>query len=107
MDLPRLRRLLREAKVGVRLTTHARIEAVKDGLTETDLRRTLEQGEEIEAYPDRGRALLLGWTEEHLPCHTVIEWEAGDSQVVIVSAYIPERREWYSDWRRRRRRKTR
>jgi hypothetical protein len=42
MDLPRLRRLLNEAKIDVRLTAHARVEAIKDGLTETDLRRTLE-----------------------------------------------------------------
>jgi len=107
MDLPQLRRLLNRAEVEVLLTTHARVEAIKDGLTETDLRRTLEQGEEIEDYPDRARALLLGWTAECFPCHIVIEWETGDVQVVIVSAYIPESREWYPDWKRRRRRKTR
>ena len=93
MDLPRLRRLLNEAKISVRLTTHARIEAIKDGLTEADLRCTLERGEKIENYPDRARALLLGWTEERFPCHIVIEWESGDSQVLIVSAYIPDSRE--------------
>ncbi len=107
MDLPGLRRLLKEARITVRLTTHARVEAIKDGLTEADLRSTLEQGEEIEDYPDRVRALLLGWTKEQFPCHIVIEWKKGNSQVVIVSAYIPERREWYPDWKRRRRRKTR
>ena len=107
MDLPHLRHLLETGNLSVRLTTHARIEAMKDGLTEVDLRRTLEQGEEIEDYPDRLRALLLGWTEEEFPCHIVIEWESGDSQVVIVSAYIPDSREWSRDWKRRRRRKTR
>lgn len=93
MDLPRLRRLLKEARLTIHLTTHARVEAIKDGLTEADLRSTLEKGEEIEDYPDRVRALLLGWTEEQFPCHVVIEWQKGNSQVIIVSAYIPESRE--------------
>jgi hypothetical protein len=107
MDLLRLRQFLKAGTLKVRLTTHARIEAMKDGLTEANLRYTLEQGEEIEDYPDRARALLLGWTGEQFPCHIVIEWERGDWQVVIVSAYIPDRRDWSRDWRRRQWRKAR
>lgn len=101
----RLRHHLRNGALSVQLTTHARVEAIKDGLTENDLRDTLERGEEIEDYPNRARALLLGWTEDKFPCHIVLEWEEPDVQVVIVSAYIPESAEWFPDWRRRRRRK--
>ena len=105
MNLSRLRWLLQRKQLTLRLTTHARIEAIKDGLTATDLRNTLEQGEEIEDYPARARALLLGWTKDQLPCHIVGEWETTAAQVVIVSAYLPDGREWYSDWKRRRKRK--
>jgi hypothetical protein len=105
MDLLHLRHRLQKGTLSVRLTTHARIEAIKDGLTENDLQHTLEHGEEIEDYPSRARALLLGWSEEKFPCHVVVEWERGSSQVNLVSAYIPDSREWFPDWRRRRRKK--
>lgn len=85
MDLSHLRRLLETGNLSVRLTTHARIEAMKDGLTEVDLRRTLEQGEEIEDYPDRLQALLLGWTIEASPCHAIedeAEAQAGYLEIV-------------------------
>ncbi|MGH7964002.1 MAG: hypothetical protein ACRERD_19635 [Candidatus Binatia bacterium] len=42
MDLSQLRQLIARAKIEIRLTTYARVEAIKDALTEADLRRTLE-----------------------------------------------------------------
>jgi hypothetical protein len=105
MNLSRLRWLLQRTRIAVRLTSHARIEAIKDGLTEADLRYTLEYGEQIEDYPERARALLLGWTRDQIPCHIIVEWDAAASQAIIVSAYVPNRQDWYPDWKRRRRRK--
>jgi hypothetical protein len=105
MNLVRTRWLISKKQIFIRLTAHARIEAIKDGLTEADLRSTLESGEEIEDYPNRDRALLLGWTKDHIPCHIIIEWEDGARQVIIVSAYVPGGQDWYPDWKRRKRRK--
>ena len=42
----------------LRITTHAQVEAFKDGLALADLRYTFDHGELIEAYPTENRGLL-------------------------------------------------
>jgi len=106
MNLKRVRQLLAQGEIGLRFADHAVIEARKDGLIVEDLENTVTTGELIE---DHGvRALLLSFTEEdRLPCHVVLEYEPGTEEGVIVTAYIPDAKEWEPNWKRRRQKKRR
>lgn len=106
MDIRKLRRLLTQGKIDLRFADHAITEARKDGLTVEDLEDTIVKGEAIEDYGVR--VLLLHFTkDDRLPCHVVLEYESGATEAVVVTAYIPEAREWEPNWKKRRRRKHR
>jgi hypothetical protein len=106
MNLKRVRQLLAQGKVTLRFADHAVIEARKDGLVVEDLENTVTAGELLEDYGSR--ALLLSFTEEDkLPCHIILEYVSGANEAVVVTAYIPEAKEWASDWKRRKRKKQR
>jgi hypothetical protein len=106
MNLNRVRQLLAQGKVTLRFADHAVIEARKDGLVVEDLEKTVTTRELIEDHDVR--ALLLSFTEEgRLPCHVVLEYISGTKEAVIVTAYIPDTKEWEPDWKRRRRKKRR
>ena len=106
MDIRKIRKLLVQEKVDLRFADHAITEARKDGLTVEDLEDTIVEGEIIEDYGVR--ALFLHFTkEDRLPCHVVLEYESGSTEVVIVTAYIPDVKEWEPNWKKRRRRKRR
>ena len=103
VDIEGLRRSVAEGERPLRITTHAQVEAFKEGLQLADLRHVFEIGAVIEEY-GRERALLYGWAVTvHLPVHLVIE-EAPE-EVVLITAYIPDRSEWIGYSRRRKRRK--
>ena len=104
MDINRVRSLLAQAKATLRFTDHAVIEARKDGLTAEDLENTILKGELIEDYGVR--ALLLNFTKDDgLPCHIVLEYIPKADEVTVVTAYVPEAREWEPNWKKRRRRR--
>ena len=105
MDINRVRRLIRQGTITLRFTDHAITEARKDGLTVDDLEAGL-RGEAIEDYDVR--ALLLSFTQDDgLPYHIVVEYVPRSREATIVTAYIPDSKEWESNWKRRRRRKRR
>ena len=105
MDIDRVRRLIRQGTITLRFTDHAITEARKDGLTVDDLEAGLH-GEVIEDYDMR--VLLLSFTlDDGLPYHTVVEYVPRSREATIVTAYIPDSKEWESNWKRRRRRKRR
>ena len=105
MDIDRVRRLIRQGTITLRFTDHAITEARKDGLTVDDLEAGL-RGEAIEDYDVR--ALLLSFTQDDgLPYHIVVEYVPRSREATIVTAYIPDSKEWESNWKRRRRRKRR
>ncbi len=106
MDIERFRRLLARGRARLRFSDHAFIEGRKDGLDAGDLRAACELGELIEDYG--ARALLLHFTaEDRLPYHVVLEYVVGDLQATVVTAYIPEADKWQSDWKTRRRKRSR
>ena len=106
MDIGKIRKLLAEGKVELRFADHAITEARKDGLTVEDLEDTIVGGERIEDYGLR--ALLLHFTrDDRLPCHVVLEYESRSTEAVVVTAYIPDAKEWEPNWKKRRRRKRR
>lgn len=93
-------------RVALRFSDHAVIEARKDGLVEEDLEQAVLQGEVIEDYGDR--ALLLSFTpEDALPCHIVLEYFPRSGVVTVVTAYIPDAKEWEPNWKKRRRKRRR
>jgi len=106
MDVHRVRKLVTRGKVTPRFTDHAVIEARKDGLTAEDLENAVAEGKLIEDYGERG--LLLSFTKDDgRPCHIVLEYAASTEEAAIVTAYVPDAKEWEPNWTKRRRRKQR
>ena len=106
MNLGRVRELLSSGRIALRFGDHAFVEARKDGLTTADLRASCECGETIEDYGVR--ALLLHFTpDDRLPYHIVVEYVAGARYLTVVTAYIPDAKEWERDWKTRRRQRRR
>ncbi len=72
---------------------HAFTEAFKDGLSIDDLIYTALNGEVIEEYPERARCLLYAMLPTKIPVHIVIDY-GWEDEFCIVTAYIPDDREW-------------
>lgn len=101
-DIDKLRADVASGKRPLRITSHAQIEAFKDGLILADLRYVFEYGKVIEIYPDDDRGLLHSILPEHnLPVHIVVEDTPKEG--VIVTAYIPDKSQWIANIRRQRR----
>lgn len=87
------------------VSRHSFEEADVDRLeVETVLDSVVRTGEIIEDYPKREplpRCLVLGFTRNGIPVHSV--WEVGDlpGWVAIVTVYRPNPAEWI-EWRHRR-----
>ncbi len=100
-DIEQLREDVAVGKRPLRITTHAQMEAFKDGLLLAELRYTFEQGEVIETYPHDNRGLLFAQLlEANIPVHIVVEDTPDEG--VVVTAYIPDRRKWIAGKRRKR-----
>ena len=103
-NIDKLRKDVASGKRALRITTHAQIEAFKDGLLLKHLRFVFEQGEVIEIYPDDNRGLLYAQIAEYnLPVHIVVEDTPEEG--VVVTAYVPDKGKWVADKRRRAQRK--
>lgn len=99
VDVENLRRSVSAGTRRLRITTHAQIEALKDGLLLVDLRHVFESGQVIEDYDYR--ALFYGSAvSSDLPVHLVVE--EGSDEVVFVTAYVPNDADWIGYTRRRR-----
>jgi hypothetical protein len=106
MDIEKVRKLLAQGRVVLRFADHAIIEGRKDGLTAADLEDAVVNGDIIEDYGVR--ALLLHFTkDDRLPCHIVLEYIPRANEVTVVTAYVPDAKEWEPRWKKRRRRKRR
>ena len=100
-DIEQLREDVAAGKRPLRITTHAQMEAFKDGLLLAELRYTFEQGEVIETYLPENRGLLYAqMLESNIPVHIVIEDTPDEG--VIITAYIPDKRKWIAGKRRKR-----
>lgn len=105
-DIDKLRQDVISGERSLRITSHAQIEAFKDGLLLKQLRYIFEQGEVIEVYPDDNRGLLYAKLPEYdLPVHIVIEDTSEEG--VVITAYIPDKSKWIANKRRRKQRKKR
>src|SRR5262245_16941826 len=106
MDVENVRRLLARGRVTWRFADHAIIEGRKDGLTAEALEDSAVNGEVIEDYGVR--VLLLHFTrDDRIPYHIVLEYLPRTEEVTVVTAYVPDPKEWEPHWKKRRRRKRR
>lgn len=67
-----------------------------------EVRMVVEHGEIIEDYPADARGhscLLLGVGDGGRPIHVVCAPK--DDYLAVISAYLPDRREWSEDFKRR------
>ncbi len=96
MDIQIIRHIVRQE--GYRLTTHASIEAMKDGISPADIRYAMFQGKIIEEYPEREypgieTCLIYAMLPTRIPVHIVVDLVVEQS-VVVVTAYVPDRDQW-------------
>ena len=69
-----------------------------------ELEQAISVGDIVEDYPTdlRGPScLILGYTEEGRPLHMVCGIMG--KELLIITAYEPDTREWETDWKTRRR----
>ena len=103
MDIERLRSQVASGEKPLRITTHAQVEAAKDGLLLVDLRFVFEKGRIIEEYPEERRMLLYAdIPTDGVPAHIVVE--DTETEGVVVTAYVPDPAIWIANVRRRRKR---
>ncbi len=65
-----------------------------------EVRKVLDKGEVIESYPEDSRGhscLLLGSCDEGRPIHVVCSPKK--DYLAIITAYLPDRREWSEDFK--------
>lgn len=99
MDLEKIRERIRLGKW--RISKHAMIESFKDGLSPRDIKDIIINGKVIESYPERERYLIYGTLSDDMPVHVVIDY-SDDELIVVVTAYIPDEREWIAFQKRKR-----
>ena len=95
MDIDAIRRLVLAKRYQIKI--HAVQHALQEGFGEKEMITVIMTGRIIEEYKDRNRVLICGTvlfdigTEMYI--HIVCEQNYAD-QVEIVTAYIPDRRDW-------------
>lgn len=103
MDIEALHSALERGLVHV--TDHADEEANADDLILDQIYDSLRSGEVIEDYPrDRPypSCLVMGYTGEGKPVHSVWAYNHQTSFSVLVTVYRPDPARWYDDFRKRR-----
>lgn len=68
-----------------------------------EIEETIYKGKIIEPYPDDPRGascLILGSTSRDRPLHVVCG-RLGEDEILIITAYVPDPKEWESDWKTR------
>ena len=89
----------------VRITSHARIEAMADSLSFDEIVHSVSTGEIIEDYPDdwpHPSCLIYGKLPNGEPVHSVWAYESVTGVAVLVTTYRPDPERWYDSRTRRR-----
>lgn len=83
---------------------HAVRRMFERGISEAEVHRVLESGEEVVAYPHDQpypSRLLLGWRGEQ-PLHVVAAYNAQDDEQIVITVYEPDAALWEDGFKRRR-----
>jgi hypothetical protein len=104
VDIETIRHLVSEK--GYCITGHASVEAVKDGISPSDIRYVILNGKIIEEYPERDypgiqTCLIYAKLSSIVPVHVVVDVVVEQS-VVVVTAYVPDPKRWIASQRRKR-----
>ncbi len=70
-----------------------------------EIEEAIFEGAIIEPYPDDPRGpscLILGFTSHGRPLHVVCG-KIEEEEILIITAYEPDSKEWEADWRTRKR----
>ena len=82
---------------------HALQRMFQRGISEADVRRALESGEELESYPDDApypSRLVLGWSASR-PLHVVAAEDREAGETIVITVYEPDPNQWEAGFRRR------
>ncbi|MCP4359619.1 MAG: DUF4258 domain-containing protein [Chloroflexi bacterium] len=102
-DIEVIQRIVLEK--GYRLTGHASVEAMKDGISPADIRHAIFHGKIIEEYPERDypdieTVLIYAKLPANIPAHVVVDVIVEQS-VIVVTAYVPDRTRWVASQKRK------
>jgi len=84
---------------------HAVRQMFQRHVTIDDVRNALENGEELEAYPEDQpypSRLVLGWAGSR-PLHIVAAHDLADDETIVITVHEPDPFLWDASFRRRRR----
>ena len=104
MNIETIRAIVHET--GFRLTGHASVEAMKDGISPADIRYAILHGKIVEQYPAREYSaietcLIHVILPTKTPVHVIIDVVVKLS-AVVVTVYIPDRNQWLASQVRKR-----
>ena len=102
MEIEDIVRALRSDRV--RITDHADLEALADGLSFEEIAHSVVHGEMLEDYPDDKpypSCLIYGDTSSGDPVHSVWAYNQDSAFAVLITTYRPDPDRWI-EWRTRR-----
>jgi len=82
---------------------HAVRRMFERGISPDDVRDAIRTGEVIEDYPDDTpypSQLMLGWAGAR-PLHVVVARNSAEHEVIIVTVYVPDAKQWQPGYKRR------
>ncbi len=83
---------------------HAVQRMFERGIGTSDVLAVIEYGEIIAEYPEDfpfPSYLLLGWVKER-PIHVVVAVNYENRQCYLITAYIPDSKQWHANFKTRR-----
>lgn len=91
-----------------RLTKHATVVRLQRGITVSELKHALLNGEIIESYPNDQpypSCLIVGWLSSGDPLHVVCSRGKNEPSMRIVTLYEPDNDKWKKDYKTRKARR--
>ncbi len=83
---------------------HALERMAERGITRTDVKTVLTEGQRIEDYPDAyplPAALFLGWRDDG-PLHVVAAYDVATTKAYVITTYTPSEELFEPDFQTRR-----
>jgi hypothetical protein len=102
MDIEAIRRKIRAGKYIISFTHTEKVRLRKIEVEEIE--EAIYEGAIIEPYSDDPRGpscLILGFTKRGRPLH-ILCGRLEEDEVLIITAYEPDLKEWETDWKTRR-----
>lgn len=101
MDIEAIQARVREGKYIISFSHTEKIRQMK--ITAKEIEEAICKGSIIESYPNDPRGLsclILGFTGKGKALHVVCG-RVGDAEILIITAYEPDQKEWEEDWKTR------